>query len=100
PGEKRFRIKSGNNYDIFIDRKMIRKDKVMFRFIHMDVNDVVIRNGKRLLFRLQGIGKKEVSLVFRISSLSTLRVKNKLVSHIGIETRARQKGSYLWLEIE
>jgi hypothetical protein len=98
--KKGFRIKSGNNYDIFIDRKMVRKDKVTFHFTHMDVNDVTIRNGKRLLFRLKNIGKKEVSLDLQLSSLKTLKVKNKLVSHIGIETQSSQKDSYLWLEIK
>jgi hypothetical protein len=99
PEKKGFRIKSGNNYDIFIDRKMVRKDKVTFHFTHMDVNDVTIRNGKRLLFRLKNTGKKEVFLYLQLSSLKTLKVKNKLVSHIGIETQTRQKNSYLWLEI-
>jgi hypothetical protein len=66
----------------------------------MDVNDVTIRNGKRLLFRLKNTGKKEVSLDLQLSSLKTLKVKNKLVSHIGIETQSRQKNSYLWLEIK
>jgi hypothetical protein len=94
-----FRIKSGNNYDIFIDRKMVRNDRVTFHFTNMDVNDVTIRNGKKLLFRLENSGKKEVSLDLQLSSLKTLKVKNKLVSHIGIETRSRQKNSYLWLEI-
>jgi hypothetical protein len=100
PEENGFRIKSGNNYDIFIDRKMSGNDKVTFHFNHMDVNDVTIRNGKRLLFRLKDTGKKEVSLDLQLSSLKTLKVKNKLVSHIGIETQSRQKNSYLWLEIE
>jgi hypothetical protein len=99
PEKNGFRIKSGNNYDIFIDRKMVREDKVTFHFTHMDVNDVTIRNGKRLLFRWKNMGKKEVSLDLRLSSLKTLEVKNKIVSHIGIETQSRQKNSYLWLEI-
>ncbi|MGD2086217.1 MAG: hypothetical protein PVH61_08540 [Candidatus Aminicenantes bacterium] len=99
PDRNGFRIKSGNNYDIFIDRKMARKDKVTFHFTHMDVNDVTIRNGKKLLFQFKNTGKKEVSLDLQISSLQTLKVKNKLVSHVGIETRSRQKNSYLWLEI-
>jgi hypothetical protein len=97
--KKGFRIKPGNNYDIFIDRKMVRNDRVTFHFTNMDVNDVTIRNGKKLLFRLENTGKKEVSLDLQLSSLQTLGVKNKLVSHIGIETRSRQKNSYLWLEI-
>ncbi len=95
-----FRIKPGNNYDIFIDRKMVREDRVTFHFTNMDVNDVVIRNGKRLLFRLKNIGKKEVSVDLQLSTLKTLKVKNKIVSHIGFETRSRQKDSYLWLEIK
>jgi len=99
PEKKGFRIKSGNNYDIFIDRKMVRQDKVTFHFTHMDVNDVTIRNGKELLFQLKKTGKKEVSLDLQLSSLKTLKVKNKLVSHIGIETQSSQKNSYLWLEI-
>ncbi len=100
PEKNGFRIKPGNNYDIFIDRKMVREDKVTFHFTHMDVNDVVIRNGKRLLFRLKNTGKKEVSVGLRLSSLKTLKVRNKIVSHIGFETRSRQKDSYLWLEIK
>jgi hypothetical protein len=94
-----FRIKSGNNYDIFIDRKMVRNDRVTFHFTHMDVNDVTIRNGKKLLFQLKNTGKKEVSFDLQLSLLKILKVKNKLVSHIGIETQSRQKNSYLWLEI-
>jgi hypothetical protein len=100
PEKNGFRIKSGNNYDIFIDRKMVRNDKVTFHFTNMDVNDVTIRNGKRLLFRLKNTGQKEVSLDLQLSSLKALKVKNKLVSHIGIETQSRQEDSYLWLEFK
>jgi len=98
--KKGFRIKPGNNYDIFIDRKMVRQDRVTFHFTNMDVNDVTMRNGKKLLYRLKNTGKKEVSLDLQLSSLETLEVKNKLVSHLGIETRSRRKNSYLWLEIK
>jgi len=98
PGRKGFRIKVGNNYDIFIDRKMIQRDNVTFRFIHTDVSDVIVRNGKRLLF--QSDREKESSFSMRLSSLKTLRVKNKLVSHLGIETRASRENSFLWLEID
>ena len=99
PEKRGFRIKAGNRYDIFIDCQRIRNDNVIFHFAHTDVNDLMVRNGKRLLFNSESRGEKEISLPIRLSSLTTLKIKNKLVSHIGIETRSKQENSFLWLEI-
>jgi hypothetical protein len=100
PGKRGFRIKAGNCYDIFIDGQRSREDKVTFHFAHTDVNGVIVRNGKRLLYKSGSGGEKEISFSIRLSSLTTLRVKNKPVSHIGIETWSKRENSYLWLVID
>lgn len=96
--QKGFRIKAGNDYDIYIDRKMLRQDKVTFRFTHTDATAVTVRNGKQVLFRSSG--KKQSRFTLDLSQLKTLNVKNKLVSHIGIETVTGSKTAFLWLEME
>jgi hypothetical protein len=100
-GKKGFRIKGGNNYDIFIDRKMAVKEKLTFRFTPTDVIDVTVRNGKRKLFQS---GKQKIStFTIDVPSLKTLAVGNKWVSHLGIETQAAQiprTDLFLWLEIK
>jgi len=92
-----FRIKPGNAYDIFIDLKMVMEKEVTFRFTHTDVNRVVCRNGKRLLFSSNG--KKQSEFNLNLLSLKALWVGNKKVAHIGFETTASTDNSYLWLEI-
>ncbi|MCP5104692.1 MAG: hypothetical protein GY950_15010 [bacterium] len=93
-----FRIKGGNNYDIFIDRKMAAKKNITFRFSHTDVVDVTVRNGKRELFRSD---KQETnSFSLNISSLKTLKVGNRVVSHLGFETQTTEKNAFLFLKFE
>jgi hypothetical protein len=93
-----FRIKGGNNYDIFIDRKMVTQERITFRFTHTDVVDIFILNGKQRLF--QSDKKQTSTFSIKISSLKTLKVRDKLVSHLGMRTHAREKDVFLWLEIE
>jgi hypothetical protein len=92
-----FRIKAGNRYDIFIDRKMTTKEEITLHFTHTDQSAVTLRNGKRLLFK--STGEKESSVKLQLSQLSTLKVTNKEVSHIGFETAAFAPNAFLWLKI-
>ncbi len=97
-GEKGFRVKGGGDYDIFIDRKMVAKERLTFRFLHTDVVAVTVRNGKRWLFES---GKEKTgSFSIDVRSLKTLRVGDKWVSHLGFETRTGERDAFLWLEIE
>ncbi len=98
PEKSGFRIKAGNDYDIFIDRKMVKGKGVGFYFSNTDVSSVILRNGRDILFRSGGGKESFVSL--RLSSLSTLRVGNKTVSHISFETKTSTKNAYLWLEVK
>jgi hypothetical protein len=93
-----FRIKGGSNYDIFIDRNMVFKETLTFRFLHTDVVNLTIRSGKNRLF--QSDKKKTNTFIIHVSSLKTLTVGDRSVSHLGIETRTRTKNAFLWLEIE
>lgn len=93
-----FRIKGGNNYDIFIDRKMVTQEKITFRFTNTDVVDLFVYNGKQRLF--QSNKKQTSTFTIKVSSLKTLKVRDKLVSHLGIKTQALEKNVFLWLEIE
>ena len=103
PEENGFRIKPGYDYDIFIDRKLVREDDVVFHFSSTDAVEVTIFGGKRLLFSTASGGQKEFSCTIPVSSLAALVVKNKTVSHLGIETRTVRPVSdetFLWLRIE
>lgn len=93
-----FRIKGGNNYDIYIDRKMALGEKITFRFNNTDVVALTVRNGRKLLF--QSDRKKTSTFTQEVSTLKTLKVRNKLVSHIGFETQTKEKRAFLWLEIK
>lgn len=93
-----FRIKGGNNYDLFIDRNMVFKEILTFRFLHTDVVDLTIRSGKNRLFRSDK--NKTNTFSINVSSLKTLKVGDRLVSYLGLETRTRTKNAFLWLEID
>lgn len=95
---KGFRIKSGNNYDIYIDRKISGNKTVTLYFNYTDVTDVKIRNGKRLLFETSG--KKQESFTLPLSSLTELNVGHRRVSHLGFETRTDARHAFVWLEIK
>jgi hypothetical protein len=96
-----FKIKAGGNYDIFIDRETTRKDNVTFDFTFPpgDTANLTLRSGRRSLYRfVSGTGNR-CSFSLRLSSLKLLRVNDRLVSHLGIETHTTQKNAFLWLEI-
>ena len=99
-GREVFRIKAGNKYDIYFDLKRKGEDRVQFRFLNTDQVDVTVRNGSRLLFQSQE--KKEGTFSLRLSKLRKMKVKNKLVAHIGIETApsASKDNPFLFLKIE
>jgi hypothetical protein len=101
PHRNGFRIKAGNNYDIFIDRTLTRKDRITFHFTFPpdDIADLTLRNGRWWVSRFVSAKEKKCSFAIDISTLKLLRVRNKLVSHIGIESRTTLKNSHLWLEI-
>ncbi len=97
-----FRIKAGNNYDIFIDRKMTPGGKVSFQFQHNGAVDIAVRHGKRLLYRSanEGIKTEAESFTLDISSLGILEMAGKQVSHLGIETVSSQEHAFINLKIE
>jgi hypothetical protein len=101
--QKGFRLKAGNDYDIYIDRKMIRRDRLTFRFTLSQAgaqsnNHVILRNGKTLLFDSRHSADNSVNL--RLSTLKTLKVGDKDVIHLGFETRTSGKDAFIWLEIK
>jgi hypothetical protein len=101
PHRNGFKIKAGNNYDIFIDPTLTRKDRVTFHFTFPpeDIANLTLRNGRWWVSRFVSDKEKKCSFSIDISTLKPLRVRNKLVSHIGIESRTTLKNSFLWLEI-
>ncbi len=101
PDSKGFRIKAGNTYDIFIDRDLKLSERVTFVFSDTESCQVILRNGRKILF--QSWGQKREVFTFALSTLSMVKVKNKWVSHIGFETSIlKQTGAttFLWLEIQ
>lgn len=94
---KGFRIKSGNDYDIFIDPPLTRNDTLTFSFHHTDVTRVKVRNGKQLLF--VSSGKDHEHFMLSIPSLSSTIVAGRPVFHIGIETQTDKSHAFIWMEI-
>lgn len=95
-----FRIKTGNNYDIYFDLKRKGVDKVNFTFLNADQIDITVRNGSRVLFRSGE--EKQGSCSFRLATLRKIKVKDKLVAHIGIETGlcGSKEDHFFFLKIE
>jgi hypothetical protein len=95
---KVFRIKAGNNYDIFFETGRPGQGKLTFHFLNTESTELIVRNGKRLLFQSQ----KEIESRFSLQlwKLKKFKVRNKAVVHIGIETRTAVKNSFLYLGIE
>ena len=94
---KIFKIKPGDNYNLFFDLKKCKKKKITFYFTNTDVVDIVVRNGKKLLFRSNKMKKSVFTL--KLLLLKKIKVKNKIVAHIGIETKAQSSKSLLFLKI-
>lgn len=93
-----FRVKGGNTYDIFLDRKMPLNKRLTFRFDQADGMDVTVRNGKKILF--QSSQKKSGAFILDTASLRRLAVGGRSVSHLGIETRTRRRNAFLRLTVE
>ncbi len=97
PDQDLFRIKAGPSYDIFFDLKYSRQEPIRFHFINTDQVGVTVRNTDRLLF--QSNSREHAHFTLRRSSLRTLRVKNRLVAHIGLETKSKKKNAFLFFKI-
>jgi hypothetical protein len=99
-GRDVFRIKAGNNYDIFFDLKKKGNDSLRFDFLNTAQVDVTVRNGNRILF--DSPEHKEGKFSLRLSTLRKMKVKDRLVAHIGIETGppADINNPFLFLKIE
>jgi len=100
PERKGFRIKGGNSYDIYIDRHLVHKEKIIFHFSHTDITSLTLRNGRHLLYSINAGESNRTTYAIPVANLDSLKVNNKLVSHIGIETHTSEPDSFLWLEIE
>ncbi len=94
---KIFRVKNGNKYDLFLDLKKNKNNKIIFNITNPEEVAVVIRNGKTLLFDT----KKDKKNIFSIelSKLKKLTVNNKTVIHIGINTKALKSNPFLFIKI-
>jgi hypothetical protein len=103
PGKDNFRIKAGSRYDIFIDRKMVRKNsgRVFFKFTAPpgEQAEIIVRNGKWLEYRFPFDKENQWTLPLRLLSLKPLTVGDKSVSHLGVTTRCARKNAFFQLEI-
>ena len=95
-----FRIKAGNRYDIYFDLKRKGADSVFFHFLNPDAAAVKVRNGSRLLFDSRA--RAEGRFSFKLAALRKLKIKDKLVVHVGFETGAPvdRERPFLFLKIE
>lgn len=101
-----FRIKGGNKYDIFIDRNLKLSNTLTLHFLNTDGCAVELYNGRKKLFASKG--QKEESFTCDLQALSTFKIANKVVSHLGFDTRLvgvkKNSGDeeptvFLWLTI-
>lgn len=97
--EQKFRVKTGNRYDIYIDRKMKLKDRLTLRFTGGgDDLKVTVWHGKQQFFETSG--KKPGELLLNVNELGILKLGDKQLSHLGFDISGDDKNSFLWLEIE
>jgi len=92
-----FRIKTGNRYDLFFDLKQTGDKRLRLDFPASQNIDIALWNGKERLFSSRPGENARYDL--DLSSMKSLKVKNKLVAHLGFSIRARAAGTFVYLAI-
>lgn len=92
-----FRIKTGNRYDLFFDLKQGENKRLRLDFPDSRDTDITLWNGKQALFSSRPGENARYDL--DLSSMRNLKVKNKLVAHLGFSIRARAAEPFVYLAI-
>jgi len=92
-----FRIKAGNNYDIYFDPR-VGPGRIQFHFQNSRDFAITVRNTNNTLLKTRD--RQDARVTFSLKQLKTTSVKNKPVIHIGIETKALNPDApFLYLKI-
>jgi hypothetical protein len=91
-----FNILGGQTYRIFLEPKP-DKNFITLEFKNIDQVDVTIYNKTQQLFDSRDRGFPRISM--KLSNMSSLRIKKKIVIPLEIRTRTRKKQAFLFMKI-
>lgn len=96
---KLFRLKEGYSYDLYVNLNSWknRKKTLSLNFKNNIETDIIIYSKTKLLSELKD--KKELNFQIKLSTLKTLKFKNKKYGHISIQTKNKINNSHIYLTI-
>jgi hypothetical protein len=97
---KRFRLKEGYNYDLYIDISSWKNKKKSLTFV-FDSNEktnLSVFSKKELI--IKSLDKKKTELIINLSNLKKLKIKNKLYALLTLSTRkTKNNNAHIYLKI-
>jgi len=96
---KRFRLKEGYNYDLYIDISSWKNKQKSLRFV-FDSNEktnLSIFSKKELI--IKSLNKKKTELIIKLSNLKKLTIKNRLYALLTLSTKKTKNNTHIYLKI-
>ncbi|MCJ7523997.1 MAG: hypothetical protein MUP71_02100 [Candidatus Aminicenantes bacterium] len=93
-----FRIKAGQDYDLFFDLKGSVTDKANLFFFNTENTIIRVRNGKRTLLKINGDRQGRLSI--SLKDMKILSLSDRKLVHIGLETTAAVGNAQFGLRLE
>ena len=92
-----FRIKAGQDYDLFFDLDGSASDRLDLRLLKKDGAAIRITNGTRTLLAENRNPQSRREL--RMSALDSFRLGERRLVHLGLETKSPAATTFFWLQL-
>ena len=92
-----FRIKAGQDYDLFFDLDGSASDRLDLRLLNKDGAAIRITNGTRTLLAENRNPQSRREL--RMSALDSFRLGERRLVHLGLETKSPAATTFFWLQL-
>ena len=92
-----FRIKAGQDYDLFFDLEGSAADRLDLRLLNHEGAAIKITNGRRTLLAENRDPQSRQEL--RLSALNSFRLGKRRLVHLGLETRSPAGTAFFWLKL-
>ncbi len=92
-----FRIKAGQDYDLFFDLEGSSADRLDLRLLNTDGAAIRVTNGTRTLLAENRDPQSRREL--RLSALNSFRLGKRRLVHLGLETKSPAGTTFFWLKL-
>ncbi len=92
-----FRIKAGQDYDLFFDLDGSAADRLDLRLLNQDGAAIRITNGRQTLLAENRNPQSRREL--RLSALNGFRLGKRRLVHLGLETKSPATTTFIWLQL-